>query len=77
MLQYDTEQSGRQLQMFPMNTLWPSSGQKYAKMQVFLLFSGPMVLIGLLNYHLLFHSLTLNKHISPLSFYPALIYNLP
>jgi len=63
--------------MFQMNKLPPSSGQKYVKLQVLLLFSGPMVLIGLLNYHLLFYSLTLNKPISPVSFHPALIYNLP
>jgi len=54
-----------------------SAGQKYAKLQVLLLFSGPLVLIGLLDYHLLFNSLTLNKHISPVSFCPALIFNLP
>jgi len=58
---------------FQMYELPPSSGQKYAKLQVLLFFSGPMVLIGLLSYHLLFHSLTLNKHISPISFCPAFI----
>lgn len=41
-----------------------------------LLFLGPTILTGLLNYQILFHSLAMNGHAGPpVSFCPALVYN--